>query len=750
MKQLLKTIIFLLIINQLAAQQFYVSKKGHNSNIGTAQNPVATLQKAQALVRDFKNANPSYTGEIVVTVMPGTYELTSSLSFNEPDAGSDKIQVRWQAFAKNKVILSGGKNINGRLFKKVTNPKILARLEKNAAENVVEVSLTKLGITNFGTHQSYGHGQPVIPAPLEIYYNQDPLILAHYPNNGAVKIGKVIDKGSVPRIGDKSNRGGLFNYTDNRQSKWVGQNDIWIQGTFNYGFADDYINIANIDTTKKEIKLASPHLYGIANGRDFQEYIAYNILEELDSPGEWWLDKKTGILYIWPPTNNSANRSPGKTDIAAANITVSILESPIVSITNAQYLTLEGFTIEAGRGMGIYLEGGNNNTIAGCTVRNLGTSGIFMGQGAEAKQKDMSIDDFDGTPTSGIIGSLQNYLYKSTSWNRNAGFNQTIISCDVYNTGSGGIYLSGGDKKTLTKANNIVENCKVHDFNRRNKFIWSGISVDGCGNKIRHCEIYNSDWQGIFVHGNEHVFEYNNIHHVTLNSDDTSPWYIGRDPSDRGNVVRYNYFHHIGNPNRMNMGIYCDDSSADVFVFGNVFYKMETKHGILFTNSGWDLVMKNNIIIEPTDATAQISAHYYTWAAGSEKSMFGENGLIRNRLTKSVAYKEEPYASKYPGLLEYLDTIPGTNQWKGMRAHGNVFADNLIIGGPTSPSKLIGGPYATITERDNYRSTIDPGFVDMAHENFTLHPTSEVFKKIKGFEPVPFEKMGLYKDKYRN
>ncbi|MFN6388447.1 MAG: right-handed parallel beta-helix repeat-containing protein [Bacteroidota bacterium] len=749
MKQLLKTIIFLLIINQLGAQQFYVSKTGHNSNLGTAQKPVATLQKAQALVRDFKKANPGYTGEIVVTVMPGTYELTSTLSFNEQDAGNVKVNVRWQAFAKNKVTLSGGKNINGRLFKKVTNPSILARLEKNAAENIVEVSLTKLGITNFGTHQSYGHGQPVIPAPLELYYNQDPLLLAHYPNNGAIKIGKVLDKGSVPRIGDKSNRGGLFNYTDNRQSKWIGQKDIWIQGTFNYGFADDYINIANIDTAKKEIKLASPHIYGIANGRDFQEYIAYNILEELDSPGEWWLDKKTGMLYVWPPVNRPAN-SDGKTDIATANITVSILETPIVSIINAEHLTIEGFTIEAGRDMGVYLEGGNNNTIAGCTVRNLGTSGIFMGQGAEAKQKDMSIDDFDGTPTSGIIGSLQNYLYKNTSWSRNAGFNQTIISCDVYNTGSGGIYLSGGDKRTLTKANNIVENCKVHDFNRRNKFIWSGISVDGCGNKIRHCEIYNSDWQGIFVHGNEHIFEYNNIHHVTLNSDDTSPWYIGRDPSDRGNVVRYNYFHHIGNPNRMNMGIYCDDSSADVFVFGNVFYKMETKHGILFTNSGWDLVMKNNIIIEPTDATAQISAHYYTWAAGSEKSMFGENGLIRNRLTKSVAYQQEPYASKYPGLLEYLDTIPGTNQWKGMRAHGNVFADNLIIGGPKSPTKLIGGNYATITERDNYRSVSDPGFVDMAHENFTLRPTSEVFKKIKGFEPVPFEKMGLYKDKYRN
>ena len=85
-----------------------------------------------------------------------------------------------------------------------------------------------------------------------------------------------------------------------------------------------------------------------------------------------------------------------------------------------------------------------------------------------------------------------------------------------------------------------------------------------------------------------------------------------------------------------------------------------------------------------------------------------------------------------------------------MRAHGNVFADNLVIGGPESPTKLIGGNYATITERDNYRSISDPGFIDMAHENFTLRPTSEVFKKIKGFETVPFDKMGLYKDKYRN
>ena len=739
MKQLLKIVFFLLVINQVNGQEFYVSPAGNDKFNGTALAPVATLTKAQKLIKKFKDAHPNYEGEIVVHIGAGNYELEKGFSLEDAATGSKQTPIIWSGVNKDKVIISGGKKIKSSAFKKVKDPSILMRVGKTAAAALYQVSLKQLGIFNYGKHQSYGHGQPVIPAPLEFFFNNEPLTLAHYPNSGSIKIGKVIDKGSVPRIGDTSNRGGIFEYTDNQHAKWAGQKDIWLQGTFNYGFADDNINIETIDTLQKQIKLVTPHIYGLGNGKDFQAYTAYNILEELDSPGEWWLDTKTGILYVWPPSA-----------LETANISISMLETPIVSIINQTYTTLEGLTIEAGRGMGIYIEGGHHNTIVGCTIRNVGTSGIFMGQGAQANKGPMSIDNFEGHPVSGIIGSLQNYLYKNTSWNRNAGYDQQILSCDVYNTGSGGIYLSGGDKRTLTKANNIVENCKVHDFNRRNKFIWSGISVDGCGNKIRHCEIYNSDWQGIFVHGNEHIFEYNNIHHVTLNSDDTSPWYIGRDPSDRGNVVRYNYFHHIGNPNRMNMGIYCDDSSADVFVFGNVFYKMETKHGILFTNSGWDLTMKNNIIIEPTDATAQISAHYYTWAAGSEKSMFGENGLIRNRLTKSVSYTTEPYASKYPGLLDYLDTIPGTRQWKAMRANRNVFADNLIIGGPKNPTKLIGGQYATITERDNYMTIADPGFIDMEHQNFTLLPTSEVFKKIKGFEPVPFDKMGLYKNKYRN
>ena len=50
MKQLLKTVIFLLVINHALGQEFYVSPTGHNDkSSGTAAAPIATLTKAQVI-----------------------------------------------------------------------------------------------------------------------------------------------------------------------------------------------------------------------------------------------------------------------------------------------------------------------------------------------------------------------------------------------------------------------------------------------------------------------------------------------------------------------------------------------------------------------------------------------------------------------------------------------------------------------------------------------------------------------------
>ena len=344
-------------------QNFYVSTKGNDKNNGSIESPVASLTAAQKLVQNYKAKN---TKGITVHIAPGQYNLATTFVLNEQDSGQAGKEITWQADKIGTVTITGGKNIQPSAFSKVKDAAIIKRLNENTVGRVLQVHLPSIGINDFGSHKQFGHTVAVTPAPLQLFFNGDPMTLARYPNKGYIKIGKVIDKGSVPRSLDKSNRGGKFQYTDARHAKWQGQEDVWLSGTFNYGYADDYINVKSIDTLQKTVQLAMPHLYGIASGRDFQQYAAINILEELDSPGEWYLDRKSGILYFWPPTN-----------ITNASIMVSMLEDPIIAMEGVSHINLSGITFEVARGIGIYMERGNHNAIAGCTVRNIGNNGIF-------------------------------------------------------------------------------------------------------------------------------------------------------------------------------------------------------------------------------------------------------------------------------------------------------------------------------------------------------------------------------------
>jgi hypothetical protein len=98
--------------------------------------------------------------------------------------------------------------------------------------------------------------------------------------------------------------------------------------------------------------------------------------------------------------------------------------------------------------------------------------------------------------------------------------------------------------------------------------------------------------------------------------------------------------------------------------------------------------------------------------------------------------------------MNYLHPIIDGKEWEGMRPRRNVLSGNLIVGGPEDPVNLR-GEHAQCESVNNYRTDSDPGFVDYQNGNFNLKPDSEVFNKINGFEALPFDKMGLYKDQYR-
>lgn len=72
----------------------------------------------------------------------------------------------------------------------------------------------------------------------------------------------------------------------------------------------------------------------------------------------------------------------------------------------------------------------------------------------------------------------------------------------------------------MTSAGNYVENCRIHDYNRIEKSYRPGIWMDGVGNRISKCDIYDAPSMAILFHGNNHVIELCDITNVCSEVDD--------------------------------------------------------------------------------------------------------------------------------------------------------------------------------------------------------------------------------------
>ena len=93
--------------------------------------------------------------------------------------------------------------------------------------------------------------------------------------------------------------------------------------------------------------------------------------------------------------------------------------------------------------------------------------------------------------------------------------------------------------------------------------------------------------------------EFNEIHHVCLETGDVGAIYTGRDWTLRGNVIRHNFIHHTGGVGMGSMGIYLDDCVSGTQIYGNVFCKV---HRAAFIGGGRDYKVENNIFVDCTPA----------------------------------------------------------------------------------------------------------------------------------------------------
>ena len=715
------------------AARIYVSPGGSDTAAGTKDAPLATLAAARQRIRELKSRSGLPVGGMTVEIRGGRYEWTEPLVLTAEDAGTVASPIIYRAFPGEKVTISGARTI--RTWQPVTDPAVLDRLDPAARGEVYQADLKALGVTEYGDllhdaeweiqerHQKDDnqgeatHGDALaasrfvkrtgrrIESRAELFCDGKPMPLSRWPNTGFTHVDKALGETTFNSRGLVGHREGIFSCVDERPSRWTGETDGMVRG---YWFRDWVVQtqmIESIDPEKRIIKLAEPyHTWG--GYRDGMWFFGFNLLCELDMPGEWYIDRAAGVLYFWPPARLETSRTE-----------VSVSDG-LVRMSDTAHITLHGLHLEAARGSAIRIKDSDTCRIAACSIRNVTNYGVTIVDGKDC----------------------------------------AVIGCDITGTGGGGIFMVGGDRQKLIPGGHYVENCHIHHFARWDRTYRPGILMTGAGLRASHNLIHHAPHSAIIYGGPLHRFDYNEIHNVCQESHDCGAIYGGRSWCMRGDVFLHNYLHHIcGKDGGACNGIYLDDANSGTTIRGNVFHQVWRA---VFIGGGRDNLIENNLFIDCPQAfhldARYAPGNWATWAGNPRIEKAKKEGV----LPPGIHFQEPPYSTRFPKLAAMLDDDP---TWpKGNILRKNIFwrgsGENLRRTDWETPAEsktwrnawwhhIQESAYDLVTIEDNMVD-IDPKLVDEEGGNLLLRDDSPAFAQI-GFSPIPFGSIGLYQDENR-
>ncbi len=590
----------------------YVSKTGNDTTgNGTEAAPFATIEKAKAYAATQSKANPKN-----IIIDEGEYTFTSGLKFTAADSGTAEAPVTYKAKDGAKVVITGAKKLdvtNTSIFKPVTDADILAQLPDAVEDKVVEIDLAAAGLSdvaNFiGAHKP-GNRMEV----MGVYLNGDKQQISQWPNKKSDY--KMLEPAQTPSELTVS----LEGVDATKAAEWAKADNFYFDGVFRHAWYNESVPVASISGNKftfakkpksgvlcykytndwgEEITLPDPP-------KTDTRIIVKNLLEEIDVPGEWFINKEATKMYYYPPYTLTESDT---FEIAA-------LKEELVFLKDCDYITFDGieFTKNATIGENVYHaaismdKDSEGLTVKNCTIKDVGGIGIFA----------------MGTKVNITSNTIQNISEDGIRvWNDN--------SVKTLN-----------DPK-INISNNSISNVGMNITSSA----MCGVTIWGAyGTVVKNNTVRNVPTTGIIDNGGPSNLLLNNeIYNVCEESLDAGAVYKGRSYVGYGFKVKNNYIHTVG-PNvdrtaNFITGIYLDDLYSGGIVEGNIIDVADEYETYGIVNcAGVDNTIQDNVVVNAIRANIGVTTRSNI------------NGLTPEKLAEEKALAD-PATGKYHRQFYY-------------------------------------------------------------------------------------------------
>jgi len=655
---------------------------------GSIQNPYKTPEKARDEVRKITEAERKNLSGITVYFREGTYKRDKIFSLTKEDSGSESCPVTYRSYLNERVIFSGGKDIDFSKATAVTDKKILNMIPDGIEKNIIALDYSDMNFDegNIAYAGVMGWGSETFS---DLVCNGRTMQLARYPDDG-----KLLYVESVYSHGSETeNIGQSWECTDDIMKELQEQEDIWIYDWIFNGYAGALspVNIPNSYTVEFKKFMWS-------NGGEVTEnrpYYFVNSPSFLSVPGEYYIDRQNDVIYFYPPKSG------------IETLTLTAISENIMTINDASYITIKEIEFAESTKGGVSISDSTHIFMDGCIIRNtvFGALGI-----SGAKIKGPVYIEFKNGK--------------------------------IYDVGNMGINLSNlGDIVTLTPSEVRIYNNEFESLGLRLPYQSPAVMAHPTvGNGVvgvyfGYNKVHNLTYGAVLL-CDESVVEHNDIYNVLKYGEDEGALYYGGRYAQRGRVINYNYIHDIEpatdfpNPLHGANGIYLDGATG-VKVTNNVVENVSDR--LYFSSSSGLHEVYNNVFIGNSDKGTK---QQFSAEIGGMTLLTSEQ--IENEIPEYM-YTSEIWTSKYPEIKDYLQ-----KDYPCVSAHkikNNIFykLDPLDI-----DSEVYDDEFTEI--EDNWEGRTDPGFVDEKNGNFQLKDDAPVLKKLKNFEIIDMNKIGRVSD----